>query len=102
MTPRPPHRWPGRQGAACGQQTIAVWNDSFSRFPPKNSRLRTWKPMVLLAGPGTSSTVAGSNGTAVFTEPRVATVAHEPTAWLVTTVYSPVPGLNELVSALRW
>jgi len=58
--------------------------------------------MVLLAGPGTSSTVAGSNGTAVFTEPRVATVAHEPTAWLVTTVYSPVPGLNELVSALRW
>jgi hypothetical protein len=33
--------------------------------------------MVLLAGPGTTSTVAGSDGTAVFTEPRVATVAHE-------------------------
>src|SRR5436190_1051552 len=80
----------GVPGCRSRQQTIAVWNDSFSRCPPKPSRLRTWKPMVLLVGPGTTSTVAGSNGTAVFTEPRVATVAHEVTAWLVATVYRPV------------
>ena len=54
--------------------------------------------MVLLAGPGTSSTVAGSKGTAVFTEPRVAMVAQLEMTRLVTTLYSPVDALNELVN----
>jgi hypothetical protein len=51
---------------------------------PKNNSWRTWMLVVLPAGPGLISTVAGSNGTAVFTDPRVATAAHEDTAWLVT------------------
>ena len=55
--------------------------------------------MVLPAGPGTSSTVAGSKGTAVFTEPRVAMVAQLEMIRLVTTVYAPGEALNELVNA---
>jgi hypothetical protein len=37
--------------------------------------VRTWTPVVLAAGPGVISTVAGSNGTLVSTEPRVAIAA---------------------------
>src|SRR5580700_5809758 len=55
--------------------------------------------VVLLAGPGTISTVAGSNGTAVSAEPGVATVAQAVRARLVTGVYCPVAGLKELVRA---
>jgi len=55
--------------------------------------------MVLLAGPGTVFSVAGSKGTAVFTEPRVATVAHDVTVLLVVTTYCPVAGRDELVPA---
>ena len=56
--------------------SVAVWNASLKRWPPKNNRERTWIPCVLVAGPGTISTVAGENGTLEFTDPRVATVAH--------------------------
>ncbi len=55
--------------------------------------------MALLAGLEVISTVAGSNGTAVLTDPRVATVAHADRTWLVARVYCPVDELNELVSA---
>src|SRR4030095_3865192 len=54
-------------------------------------------PIVLAAGPATSSTVAGANGTVVPTEPRVATVA-QLALTLVTTTYSPGAALYELVS----
>src|SRR5215469_2183168 len=84
---------------APGQQTIAEWNDWLVSAPPKNNSWRTWMPIVLPAGPGVISTVAGENGTAVFTEPRVATVVHAPSALLVTTVYCPVAELYELVRA---
>ena len=43
------------------------------------------------------STVAGSNGTLVLTEPRVAISAHADRTRLVATVYCPVEVLNELV-----
>src|SRR5215831_6449643 len=57
-------------------------------------------PIVLAAGPGTSSIVAGVNGTALSTDPRVATVAQSGSiAAFVTTSYSPVAELNELVRA---
>ena len=45
------------------QRTIATWNASSAGLPPKASRPRSWIPAVLAAGPGTISTVAGSNGT---------------------------------------
>src|SRR5690348_3221882 len=78
---------------------MAAWKDSAARLPPKNSRARTWAPVVLGAGPGVISTVAGSNGTLVLTDPRVAIAAHAARARLVASVYSPVAALNELVSA---
>src|SRR5215469_17174407 len=77
---------------------MAAWKDSLTRLPPKNSSWRTWIPVVLGAGPGVISTVAGSNGTAVLTDPRVAIVAQVDRALLVTSVYCPTEGLNELVS----
>src|SRR5215472_5375676 len=74
--PPRPLLWPGRWSAAwLVQQTIAAWKDSLAGLPPKNSSWRTWMPVVLAAGPGVISTVAGSNGTEVSTEPRVAMVA---------------------------
>lgn len=82
---------------AAFQQTTAAWKDWLMRLPLKNSRLRTSMPIVLEAGPGTTSTVAGVNGTAVSTEPRVTTVTHFARLRLVTTVYWPVAGLKELV-----
>src|SRR5215831_12205904 len=98
---------PGRR--ACGrgaglaawlsQQIMAAWKDSLARLPPKNSSWRTWMPVVLAAGPGVTSTVAGSNGTLVLTEPRVASAAQAARAWLVAMVYCPVEGLNKLVRA---
>jgi len=45
------------------QKTIATWNASSAGLPPKASRPRSWIPAVLAVGPGTISTVAGSNGT---------------------------------------
>src|SRR5258707_11619199 len=56
-------------------------------------------PRVLRAGPGVISTVAGVNGTALLTEPRVATAAQADTERLVTAVYCPMDELNELVRA---
>src|SRR5215472_18188758 len=78
---------------------VAAWKDSAARLPPKNRRARTWMPVVLAAGPGVISTVAGSKGTLVLAEPRVAIAAHTFRAWLVASVYSPVEALNELVRA---
>src|SRR5215467_2224567 len=82
--------WGG--AALLGQQIVAAWKDSAARLPPKNSRVRTWMPVVLAAGPGVISTVAGSNGTLVLAEPRVASAAQAARAWLVTSVYCPVEG----------
>src|SRR5215469_984830 len=78
---------------------MAAWKDSLTRLPPKNSSWRTWMPVVLGAGPGVISTVAGSNGTLVLTEPRVAITAHACRGWLVARVYCPVDARKELVSA---
>src|SRR5215470_12595602 len=77
---------------------MAAWKDSLARLPPKNGSARTWMPVVLGAGPGVISTVAGSNGTAVLTDPRVAISAHAARAVLVASVYCPVEAVNELVS----
>ena len=50
-------------------------------------------------GPAVISTVAGSNGTLVLTDPRVAITAHAARDWLVASVYCPVEARNELVRA---
>ena len=50
------------------------------------------------AGPAVISTVAGSNGTLVLAEPRVAITAHAGRRWLVASVYRPAEERNELVS----
>src|SRR5690349_15725049 len=78
---------------------VAAWKDSAARLPPPDSRPRIWMPVVLAAGPGVISTVAGSNGTLVLTEPRVAIAAQADRARPVARVYSPVEDVNELVSA---
>src|SRR5690348_8142414 len=77
---------------------MAAWKDSLARLPPKNSSWRTWTPVVLGAGPAVISTVAGSNGTLVLAEPRVAITAHAGRGWLVASVYCPADARNELVS----
>src|SRR5215831_9860035 len=78
---------------------MAAWKDSLARLPPNNSRVRTWIPVVLGAGPAVISTVAGSNGTLVLTEPRVAIVAQAGRVRLVASVYCPVEARHELVRA---
>src|SRR6516165_4145026 len=78
---------------------MAAWKDSLAGSPPKNSRVRTWMPVVWAAGPPVISTVAGPDGTLVPAEPRVAIAAQAARARLVTSVYCPVEGLNELVRA---
>src|SRR5712664_1780052 len=65
--------------------------------PPKNSNWRTWIPIALDLGPGTISTVAGVKGTALPTEPRVATVAQARMFRWYLIVYCPVAGLVEVV-----
>src|SRR5258708_15605095 len=77
---------------------MAAWNASLARLPPKNSSWRTWMPVVLGAGPEVISTVAGSTGAAVLTEPRVAMAVQDASDLLVARVYWPVDALNELVS----
>src|SRR5262249_43412809 len=89
----------GGRAAWLGQQIMAAGNDSLAGLPPKNSSWRTWMLVVLGAGPGVISAVAGSNGTAVLTEPRVAMVAQLDRTLLVASVYCPVEELNELVRA---
>src|SRR5260221_647133 len=64
--PEGPLDWFSRSGGAEG---------FVCRLPPKNSRPRSWTAVVLGAGPAVISTVAGSSGTAVLTEPRVAAYA---------------------------
>src|SRR5689334_8285498 len=55
-------------------------------------------PLVLAAGPAVVSTVAGSNGTALLVEPRVAMTAQLVIGRLVTSTYVPVAALKVLVS----
>src|SRR5580658_7910331 len=98
--PRPRVCGTGRwtHAAGCGvQQTRAAWKDSLAGFPPENRSWRTWMPTVWRAAPGMISTVAGSNGTAVPAEPRVATAAHPDSGRLVMSVYWPGAGLKDQV-----
>src|SRR4051812_23763505 len=77
----------------------AAWKASLTGLPPKNSSERVWMPIVLEARPGVDSTVAGSNGTPVFVEPRVAMMEQPASGRLVTRTALPVEALNVLVSA---
>jgi hypothetical protein len=47
------------EAAWLSEQIMAAWKDSLARLPPNDSRVRTWMPVVLAAGPGMISTVAG-------------------------------------------
>src|SRR5689334_20124917 len=71
---------------------------SLSRVPPKNSSLRICSPAVFGAGPGVISTVAGLNGTAVLTEPRVAITAQLSIATGATRTSLPIDARKVLVS----
>src|SRR5258708_2317967 len=85
--------------------TTAAWKASLKTAPPKTSSWRISMPIVFIAGPDITSTVAGLKGTAVSTDPRVATVPHAEMSRFVTSVKSPaVTGSsNELVkSDPRW
>src|SRR5260370_5475454 len=101
MEPSPP---PSIHGVRVyGPQAIATGTDSSATLPPKANRPRTSMPIVLLAKPPTISTVAGSKGTEVSTDPRVATVAHAETSADVAIVCSPMLDSKEAVRAdPRW
>jgi hypothetical protein len=72
---------------------MAAWKDSLARLRPENSNWRAWMPVVLAAEPGVISAVAGSNGTLMLTDLRVAIAAHAEWALLMTSVYCPVDEL---------